>query len=452
MNIEWGEVQLPEFSMPEERPEIPVQLYDERCRKTYTAAKRDWLVIYGDREHYANLAFLTGFDPRFEEALLLLGPEESRILVVGNEGVDYARLINPNLDVVLCQSFSLMGQDRSIAPRVIDVLRDASINRGQRIGVIGWKYLEPEEVADGFVGFFAPALLIDSLRALAGDPDAVDDTTWVLMHPARGLRAHNEVEQIAVFEWAGARATQAMWRIVRGIKPGMTELDAVSNMGFSGDPLSTHVMFASGQDKIVGIRSPTTRRIEQGDGAFTAIGFWGGLGCRGGLIDKENLEFLSKIAIPYYRGLATWYQTIHLGIEGGEVFEQISEVLAMGGLRSLLNPGHLTSLEEWVRSPIRPGSTDRITSGMAFQVDIIPTPMPPGWAMNCEDPVIFADEDLRRALSQHYPHVWSRIQARQKFMRENLGIQIRDEILPISSIPAYLPPLWLSSSKGLTLV
>ncbi|HVQ31745.1 MAG TPA: hypothetical protein VMV21_19260, partial [Vicinamibacteria bacterium] len=29
-------------------------------------------LVYGDREHFANLAFLTGFDPRFEEALLVV--------------------------------------------------------------------------------------------------------------------------------------------------------------------------------------------------------------------------------------------------------------------------------------------------------------------------------------------------------------------------------------------
>ena len=29
----------------------------------------DQLVVYADREHSANLSYLTGFDPRFEEAL-----------------------------------------------------------------------------------------------------------------------------------------------------------------------------------------------------------------------------------------------------------------------------------------------------------------------------------------------------------------------------------------------
>ena len=35
----------------------------------------DRLVVYADREHSANLSFLTGFDPRFEEALLVVGTD-----------------------------------------------------------------------------------------------------------------------------------------------------------------------------------------------------------------------------------------------------------------------------------------------------------------------------------------------------------------------------------------
>ncbi len=30
-------------------------------------------MVYADREHFANLAYLTGFDPRFEESLLIVG-------------------------------------------------------------------------------------------------------------------------------------------------------------------------------------------------------------------------------------------------------------------------------------------------------------------------------------------------------------------------------------------
>ncbi len=44
----------------------------------WTVRGYDRLVIWADREHSANLAYLTGFDPRFEEAMLIVGPTGSR--------------------------------------------------------------------------------------------------------------------------------------------------------------------------------------------------------------------------------------------------------------------------------------------------------------------------------------------------------------------------------------
>ncbi len=451
MNIEWREIELPEFEVPEERPTIPEEVFEKRCMSAYANSKADWLVVYGDREHSANLTYLTNFDPRFEEAILLLGPEDRRILLVGNEGIGYASMAGLNLEMVLCQSLSLMGQDRTKTPSLIDVLKESGIGSGHNVGLIGWKYLEPDERSDDFVGFFAPAILVDALRTLVGDPSGVLDATWVLMHATKGLRATNEVEQIAAFEWAAARSTRAIQNVVRSVRPGLTELQAAANMRFSGEPLSAHVMFASGRDAIVGLRSPTARIIQRGDGATTAIGYWGGLGCRAGLIEEAEPEFLEILAMPYYRGIVTWYQTVRLGIQGSEIYQSIVEVLAKGNLKSLLNPGHITSFDEWVNTPIRPGSVDPIHSGMAFQCDIIPTPLPPGWAVNCEDPLVFADEELRGQLQDRYPKIWARISQRRTFMSEQLGIEIAEEVLPLSSIPAYFPPLWLSPSKALAL-
>lgn len=73
------------MDIPFAPPAIPGPEYGVRARNLYTAAAVDW-VVNGDREHNANLLFLSGFDPRFEEALLLLEPGDQRVLVVGNEG------------------------------------------------------------------------------------------------------------------------------------------------------------------------------------------------------------------------------------------------------------------------------------------------------------------------------------------------------------------------------
>lgn len=450
MKITWRDVSLPAFGEIEERPELPAELYAARCRRAYAAAACDWLVVYGDREHYANLTYLIGFDPRFEEAILLLGAGERRVLIVGNEGLDYASLVKPSVELVLAQSLSLPGQDRGVAPRLADVLRAAGLRAGQSLGLVGWKYLTPDEWTGALPGFFAPAMLVDTLRDLAGDPAAVREATPVLLDPVSGLRAVAEPEQIAAFEWAAARSTAAVARIVRGMEPGITELAAVGKMGYEGDLLATHLLFASGPDRIVGLRSPGTRRIARGDAATCAIGFWGGLCARAGLVDDDNRDFLDRIAIPYFRGVVTWYETIGVGVPGGEVQERVVAALAEGGLAPALNPGHLTGYDEWVHSPVYPGSADPIASGMPFQCDIIPVPMPPGRAVNCEDPVVFADEALRAALRERFPAAWARIAARQAFMRDQLGIAIRDELLPLSATPAYLAPLWLAPGKVLT--
>lgn len=449
MAITWRDLTLPDFGTIEERPELSAALYAARCQRAYAAAGADWLIVYGDREHFANLAYLTGFDPRFEEAILLLGAGDRRLLLVGNEGLDYATLLSLPVEVVLCQSLSLPGQDRSQVPRLDATLRAAGIGAGQSLALVGWKYLTAAEWSGQLPGFFAPAVLVDTLRDLAGDPAAVRDATPILLDPIEGLRAQLEVEQIAAFEWAAARATAAVRRIQQGTQPGMTEFQAVSNMAFEGDPLSTHLLFASGQGPIVGLRSPGTRRIARGDGVSTAVGFWGGLSARAGVVDDADQDFLDRIAIPYFQGVVAWYETVGVGVAGGTIYERVASALAEGGLRSALNPGHLTGLDEWVNSPVVPGSALALGSGMAFQCDIIPVPMPPGRAANCEDPVVFADAALRQALQTRYPATWARIAARQSFMRDGLGIAISDDVLPLSTMPAYFAPLWLAPTRVL---
>ncbi len=448
------DVVVPDFGLPLEAPRISTTTYEKRCREAYGRAKCDWLVVYADREHLANIAFLCGYDPRFEEALLLLGPREKRVLIVGNEGESYAPLAGlPGLDIALAQSMSLMGQDRALKPDLAAVLREAGMRRGQTIGLVGWKYFEPAEWDDASPGLFVPHYLVAMLSRIAGGPDALKDATPVLMHPTTGLRSTIDVDQIALHEWGAARASAAVWRIVTGTRLGMSEMEAANAMGYSGEVLSAHVMFATGDagHPVVGLRSPGGRILRHGDGVTTGVGYWGGLSARAGLIADHDNAFL-KTASAYFDGLVTWYETADLGIVGKAIFAAVAETLARGGLRSALNPGHLTGHDEWVHTPIQPGSEERIASGMPFQVDVIPTPMSAGWALNCEDGIVFADAALRAELRARQPAVAERIEARRSFVRDELGIAIRDSILPLSSTPLCLPPFWLASGRLLARV
>ena len=188
------------------------------------------------------------------------------------------------------------------------------------------------------------------------------------------------------------------------------------------------------------------RILSRGDGAATAVGFWGGLSGRAGLIADHDDAFL-KAAIAYFGGLMAWYEAADIGVAGEAVFEAVAEALARGGLRPALNPGHLTGHDEWIHTPVRKGSAERIASGTPFQVDIIPTPLPTGWALNCEDGVVFAGDALRAELGALPLAVAARIEARRRFIRDELGIPIKDSILPLSSTPLCLPPFWLAPGR-----
>jgi hypothetical protein len=209
-------------------------------------------------------------------------------------------------------------------------------------------------------------------------------------------------------------------------------------------------MFASvsSGENIIGLRSPTARKLRKGDGVTTALGYWGALSSRAGLLSDHDEGFL-KPAKAYFEALITWYQTADIGTTGGDLHSAVTDKLRSAGLNSALNPGHLGSHEEWLHSPVRPGSTERLRSGMPFQVDVIPVPMPAGWALNCEDAVAFADGDLRIQIQQHYPQMHARIAARRTFLADQLGVTLSDSILPLSSTPLYLPPFWLKSNNVL---
>ena len=115
MKIVLKQIPAPEFAFVESRSGVPAEEYEHRLTALYQAAQADWVAVYADREHYANLVYLLNFDPRFEEALLLLGPGGRRVLVLGNEDMGYTSVLPFPVDLVLCQTFSLGGQPRQTA-------------------------------------------------------------------------------------------------------------------------------------------------------------------------------------------------------------------------------------------------------------------------------------------------------------------------------------------------
>ena len=114
------EIDWPDFGRAPAAPSLPVDELQARMAKVRAAMEKrqlSHLVVYGDREHFANLAYLTNFDPRFEEALLVVRQDENPLLIVGNECESYLP-ISPLwqagvLRTERFQDFSLLDQPRS---------------------------------------------------------------------------------------------------------------------------------------------------------------------------------------------------------------------------------------------------------------------------------------------------------------------------------------------------
>jgi hypothetical protein len=135
---------------------------------------------------------------------------------------------------------------------------------------------------------------------------------------------------------------------------------------------------------------------------------------------------------------------------GGELQAVVDRRLGDSFFGISLNPGHQLHLDEWVNSPVFPGSRIELQSGTALQCDIIPATGTPYFTTNIEDGVALADESLRAEFAAAFPDAWGRVQARRRFMTEMLGIDLHPDVLPFSNLAAHLPPLLLRVGRAMT--
>jgi len=465
-HAELAELDIPEFGLPTVEPVIPPDTYRSRLRALIERAAEegyDVFAVYGDREHYANIAYLTGYDPRFEEALLLMNvrkPDAKPVLLVGNEGIGYAGIspIKEDIEVVLYQSFSLPEQPRGSSPNLEETLRRSGAGKGSRVGVAGWKYYSNAETESPETRLEVPSYIAEAMRGVSGH-DNVLNANRLLTDPGSGLRAVNDVDQLARFEFAAAHTSQAIRDVIFKLRPGMTEYEAVRLMRLNGMPLSCHLMLSTGPRAFMGLPSPSSRVIRVGDPMTMAYGVWGALNARAGFVVKEQGElptgirdYVERLVAPYFEAVADWYGHIRIGVRGEELYDVIRSHIGEPFFGVHLNPGHLIHLDEWVSSPFYEGSDASLKSGMALQTDIIPATGTKYFTTNIEDGIALADGGLRNEFASRYPEAWSRIQARRRFMQEELGISLKPEVLPFSNIPAYLPPLLLSPRKAMRMV
>lgn len=199
-----------------------------KCREIMKQRNLSHLVIYGDREHFSNIMYLTHFDPRFEEALLIIGEKDTPLILVGNECVGHlpvSPLYNTGgLKYALYQPFSLLSQPRETSIELTPLLKRAGIDEGASVGCIGWKYFHPNEFVNANRMMEIPSFIVDTLRDICGYKH-VENATDILMSPGYGLKSVLSPFEIAHFEFVNVMASEGMKNLLQNFRAGVTDFE-----------------------------------------------------------------------------------------------------------------------------------------------------------------------------------------------------------------------------------
>ena len=175
-------------------------------REKMAQEKIDIALIVGDREHFSNIEYFSGYDCRFEESMLAIPAEGTPTILVGNEGMGYSFAIPYEVNRVYYRNFSLQGQPRREEEKLDEILKNMGVKEGTRVGVIGYKYFYPEYcLTDPKYTFDIPHYVLEVIRSVAGCENVVNFTEAVTgLNGGIRLRVHS-AKEIAAAEAAGCR-------------------------------------------------------------------------------------------------------------------------------------------------------------------------------------------------------------------------------------------------------
>jgi hypothetical protein len=220
---------------------------------------------------------------------------------------------------------------------------------------------------------------------------------------------------------------------------------------------STHIMVNFGAKVARGLSSPTPQVAALGDAFQIAQGLKGSLTCRSGMIAHgpgdlpgATADFYEALTRNYFDVVVAWYGALKVGTTAGAVYAAADAARDTALFDFALNPGHTLHFEEWLDSPFVPGGTVPLVSGMALQADIIPVAHGPCLGVNIEDGLVLADAALRQEIATLYPAVFERMQQRRAYVRDVIGADLDDSVLPLSNTPLWHAPYALDLGRALT--
>jgi len=439
ISLEW-----PEFGGPASAPVFNAEDFQQRLQRTrraMDAAGLTHLLVYGDREHFANLLWLCGLDPRFEEALLVLGPRDTPLLLTGIECQAYVN-ISPLYGAGQLRQehflpFSLPNITRAETRGLAEILGEEGLAACARVGVAGWKALD------------LPHYLMSEIAATGA---RTIDAAPLFIDAERGLRTRATAQEIAWLEYSNVLASEAMKRVLRGIRLGATDHELVALAGYNGVPQGCHWGLKTGAHR-VSLASPRGAVVERGQPLSGNVCYWGSNCCRAGWVvegDGEVPGYVREFAGPYFEAMGAWFAALDVGRPAGDLDAAIRTRLDAAAFGIKFAAGHLIHFEEWLNSPVWEGSEIPLHAGMVFQSDVIPGSAR-HYSTRMEDSYALVDAALEQELARDFPEVHARCLARRRFMRETLGLPVTDTTLPLSNLAGIVPPYLLRLDQVLAL-
>ena len=212
MNVKYAKVRQPDADSTLSPVLLSDQTMAERQQKVLQKMKEneiDSLVIYADLEHGSNFEYLTGFLPRFEEALLILHQNGDAYMIMGNENLNKVPHARIKATAIHCPHFSLPNQPMDTNFTFLDILKQSKLTHGETLGVVGWK-LFTSHFEDNQTLFDLPNYIIVALRAIVGER-IVNATS--LFIGENGVRCINNVNEIEHYEFGASLASDCILKV-----------------------------------------------------------------------------------------------------------------------------------------------------------------------------------------------------------------------------------------------
>lgn len=436
-------------------PVIPDEVMHQRLARVLSGMSSlglAYLVIYADKEHGGNFEYLSGFIPRFEEALLVISATGTLTYIMGNENLKLVPFARNAGNCLHAPIFSLPNQPMDGDQPLHRLLERCGINASSRVGLAGWKLFTDPRLFD------APAFVAQAVFQACGGQHNVVNATGLFISPEYGVRIHNSAAEVAFYEYGANLASTSLLNALDAIDVGKSEKSVGQWLAAAGQPFSVIAIAATGDRFTHATLYPRDKFITLGDKFSLTVGYKGGLSSRAAYVvaAAEELpaavaDYLPRVALPYYHTVVTWLENLRCGLTGGELYQIVEGVLPKDRWHWHLNPGHLVADEEWLCSPVSRDSKAVLSSGMLLQIDIIPAVKGYG-GCSIEDTVALADSQLQAEIAHAWPDVWQRMQLRRRYVADVLNIQLHPDVLLLSNTVGYLRPYLLNKSAALVKV